>query len=107
MLQQLKILLADNVMSLIHKHKLVSRWIELENPIAGHDALNRSNSYIGGSRGLVVGHFDIYMLVWVCIGAVAGSLFYQLATVGENKCLRGIPNSGNSVDEMCEDNLEW
>ena len=102
-MQNIQICLADYVMCLIHKDKLVPRWVELLQPMTRRDALYRRNCDVGRTRSLMVAHFNVDALIWVGESAMTGCLFDELAAMGEYECLRCIAYGGNAVDEMGKD----
>lgn len=100
--ENIEIRRADNVMGFVDKDEFVARGVKLVQAFTRDNALYRGNCDVGGTRGMVVAHLDIHMLICVGTGAVAGGLLDKLPAVGEDECLRGMADGRHSVDEVSE-----
>ena len=88
---------------LIYKHELIPCWVKLLQSIPRRYALDRGDGDVCCTRGAAVAHLDVHVFVRVGKGAVAGSLLYQFAAVGEDEGLGGITNGRYTVNQMGED----
>lgn len=101
-LENVEIRLTDYMVCFVYQYKLIARGVKLLQAVTRSDALYRGDGYVGSPRGLAAAHLNVDMFLRVCEGAVAGGLFDELATVGEDERLRGVARGGNAVNEVGE-----